>query len=71
LIILALSFDPQWLASATALHHSNCNSYAIMILLMGIQDTLWAIFQPLPLAARVSMPFHIHAKSNINKKNLI
>ena len=42
-----------------------------MILLMGIQDTLWAIFQPLPLAARVSMPFHIHAKSNINKKNLI
>ena len=46
-----------------------------MVVLMVIQDTLWAIFQPLPWLllwpGRVPMPFHIHAKSNISKKNLI
>jgi len=46
-----------------------------MIVLMGIQDTLWSAFLLLPWQflwpTRVSKPFHIHAKNNISKKNLI
>jgi len=41
--------------------------------LIVIQSHLWTVFQPLlatPWLARVSMPFHIHAKRNFGKKKV-